>query len=150
MDPQFCQSNHVCLNSQFQMCPTTLPDNTFTNQECVFKSNLASNNFIHCLNRANASLFEKNVFKKTKTSPNLNQLLDANEYGFNCSDKVFLHWNKWDLNRFSDRSNPQFIRSCILKNKEKIDRVELVRLLKNDRAFEYRKKLPLKDWQIRL
>ena len=148
MDPQFCQSNHVCLHSDYQMCPTTLPANTFANQECVLKSNLASNNFIHCLNRANASLFEKNVFKKTKTSPNLNQLLDANEYGFNCSDKVFLHWTASDLNRISNYSNPKLIRSCILNNNEKIDAAELTRLLKNDQAFKYRKKLPLKDWKI--
>ena len=146
MDPQFCQSNHVCLHSDYQMCPTTLPANTFTNQECVSPANLANDRFIHCLNRGDARLFEKNVFKKTKTSPNLNQLLDANEHGFNCNDKVFLHWTASDLDRFSS-SNPQFIRSCILKNKEKIDRVELVRLLKNDQAFEYRKKLPLKIWE---
>ena len=150
MDPQFCQSNHVCLHSDYQMCPTTLPDNTFTNQQCVDTVSLASNNFIHCLNRANASLFEKNVFKKTKTSPNLNQLLDANEHGFNCSDKVFLHWTASDLDRFSNYRNPQFIRSCILKNNEKIDAIELTRLLKNDRAFKYREKLPLKNWESNL
>ena len=149
MDPQFCPSNHVCLHSQYEMCPT-LPDQKFINNECPRKANLALDTFFHCLNRGDATdMFHKILFKKTISSPNLNELLDANENGFTCKKDVFLSWTVTDLNIIGDHRDRNFIRTCILNNQEKIDRVQLVRLLKNDQAFEFHEKVP-QNWKPNL
>ena len=149
MDPQFCPSNHVCLHSQYEMCPT-LPDQKFINNECPRKANLALDTFFHCLNRGDATdMFHKILFKRTISSPNLNELLDANENGFTCKKDVFLSWTVTDLNRIGTNRESNFIRTCILNNQEKIDRVQLVRLLKNDQAFEFHEKVP-QNWKPNL
>ena len=109
---------------------------------------MVQDNWLYCLTRSDAkpTIFNELVFQTTPKSPNLNDELRSNQMGFWCNttdDQHFLTWES-DLGRIDAFGDLPF---CLLQdNDTRISNDHLLRLLRNDLAFEFHSKLEGKDF----
>ena len=136
-DKHYCRKNHVChWKSSYQMCPSST-GNVIENNECYHRDTFSTSDtrVIHCLNRMDAKekIFKTTVFNMKKRLPLLNSFQDEfkfDQYGMVCGD-TFLNWTEADMDKI--------YYGQVDCNSHLLDPVTLLRLIRNDQTFTYRK-----------